>query len=290
MYEKELIPMEYVTLNNGIKMPMLGFGVYQTPPAETEDAVATALETGYRLIDTAASYGNEEGVGAAIAKSGIAREELFVTTKLWVQDHGYDNTLRAFDASMKKLGLDVLDLYLIHKPYGDYFGAWRAMERLYHEGRIRAIGVTSYWNERLADLFNCNEVKPAVNQIETNVWNQKWEESSFMKEQGIQHQAWAPFAEGNGDVFRNPVLVKIGEKHGKTTGQVILRWLLQRGIASIPKTVRKERMAENLDIFDFTLDAGDMEAIRALDTKKSTIYDEMDPKIALFIGSRKIHD
>lgn len=290
MYEKELIPMEYVTLNNGIKMPMLGFGVYQTPPAETEDAVATALETGYRLIDTAASYGNEEGVGAAIAKSGIAREELFVTTKLWVQDHGYDNTLRAFDASMKKLGLDVLDLYLIHKPYGDYFGAWRAMERLYHEGRIRAIGVTSYWNERLADLFNCNEVKPAVNQIETNVWNQKWEESSFMKEQGIQHQAWAPFAEGNGDVFRNPVLVKIGEKHGKTTGQVMLRWLLQRGVASIPKTVRKERMAENLDIFDFTLDAGDMEAIRALDTKKSTIYDEMDPKIALFIGSRKIHD
>lgn len=282
--------MEYVTLNNGIKMPMLGFGVYQTPPAETEDAVATALETGYRLIDTAASYGNEEGVGAAIAKSGIAREELFVTTKLWVQDHGYDNTLRAFDASMKKLGLDVLDLYLIHKPYGDYFGAWRAMERLYHEGRIRAIGVTSYWNERLADLFNCNEVKPAVNQIETNVWNQKWEESSFMKEQGIQHQAWAPFAEGNGDVFRNPVLVKIGEKHGKTTGQVMLRWLLQRGVASIPKTVRKERMAENLDIFDFTLDAGDMEAIRALDTKKSTIYDEMDPKIALFIGSRKIHD
>lgn len=163
--------MEYVTLNNGVKMPMLGYGVYQTKPAETEKAVSTALELGYRLIDTAASYGNEEGVGAAIKESGIPREDLFVTTKLWVQDHGYDNTLKAFDVSMKKLGLDYLDLYLIHKPYSDYYGAWRTMERLYKEGRIRAIGVTSFWNERLADLFNCNEVKPAVNQIETNVWN-----------------------------------------------------------------------------------------------------------------------
>lgn len=253
-------------------------------------AVSTALEVGYRLIDTAASYGNEEGVGEAIKKSGLPREELFVTTKLWVQDHGYDNTLKAFDTSMKKLGLDYLDLYLIHKPYGDYYGAWRAMERLYKEGRIRAIGVTSFWNERLADLFNCNEVKPAVNQIETNVWNQKWDEAAFMKQHNIQQEAWAPFAEGNNDVFKNPILQQIAQKHGKTTGQVMLRWLLQRGIVVIPKSVHKERMEENMNVFDFQLDETDMEVIRSLDTKKSTIYDEMDPQISLFIGSRKIHD
>lgn len=182
--------MEFVTLNNGIKMPKLGYGVYQTAPNDTERAVSDALEIGYRLIDTAAAYDNEQGVGAAIRQSGIPREDLFVTTKLWVQDHGYDNTLRAFDTSMKKLGLDYLDLYLIHKPYGDYYGAWRAMEKLYKEGRIRAIGVTSFWNERLADLANMNEVKPAVNQIETNVWDQKWSEDAFMKEIGIQHEAW----------------------------------------------------------------------------------------------------
>ena len=282
--------MEFVTLNNGIKMPKLGYGVYQTDPADTERAVSDALEVGYRLIDTAAIYGNEEGVGAAIANSGIAREDLFITTKLWVQDHGYDNTLRAFDASMKKLGLDYLDLYLIHKPYGDYYGAWRAMEKLYKEGRIRAIGVTSFWNERLADLANMNEVKPAVNQIETNVWNQKWSEEAFMKEIGIQHQAWAPFAEGNNDVFRTPLLQKIGEKYGKTVGQVMLRWLLQRDIAVIPKSVRKERMQENFDIFDFELTSKDMEALRTLDTGKSTIYDEMDPHVAMNIGKVTFHD
>lgn len=191
---------------------------------------------------------------------------------------------------MKKLGLDYLDLYLIHKPYGDYYGAWRAMERLYKEGRIRAIGVTSFWNERLADLFNCNEVKPAVNQIETNVWNQKWDEAAFMKQHNIQQEAWAPFAEGNNDVFKNPVLLQIAHKYNKTTGQVMLRWLLQRGIVVIPKSVHKERMEENMNVFDFQLDETDMEAIRSLDTKKSTIYDEMDPQISLFIGSRKIHD
>lgn len=191
---------------------------------------------------------------------------------------------------MKKLGLDYLDLYLIHKPYGDYYGAWRAMERLYKEGRIRAIGVTSFWNERLADLFNCNEVKPAVNQIETNVWNQKWDEAAFMKQHNIQQEAWAPFAEGNNDVFKNPILQQIAQKHGKTTGQVMLRWLLQRGIVVIPKSVHKERMEENMNVFDFQLDETDMEVIRSLDTKKSTIYDEMDPQISLFIGSRKIHD
>ena len=250
--------MEFVTLNNGIKMPKLGYGVYQTAPNDTERAVSDALEIGYRLIDTAAAYDNEQGVGAAIRQSGIPREDLFVTTKLWVQDHGYDNTLRAFDTSMKKLGLDYLDLYLIHKPYGDYYGAWRAMEKLYKEGRIRAIGVTSFWNERLADLANMNEVKPAVNQIETNVWDQKCSEDAFMKEIGIQHEAWAPFAEGNNDVFRTPLLQKIGEKYGKTVGQVMLRWLLQRDIAVIPKSVRKERMQENFDVFDFELTPADM--------------------------------
>ena len=282
--------MEFVTLNNGIKMPKLGYGVYQTAPNDTERAVSDALEIGYRLIDTAAAYDNEQGVGAAIRQSGIPREDLFVTTKLWVQDHGYDNTLRAFDTSMKKLGLDYLDLCLIHKPYGDYYGAWRAMEKLYKEGRIRAIGVTSFWNERLADLANMNEVKPAVNQIETNVWDQKWSEDAFMKEIGIQHEAWAPFAEGNNDVFRTPLLQKIGEKYGKTVGQVMLRWLLQRDIAVIPKSVRKERMQENFDVFDFELTPADMEAIRTLDTGKSTIYDEMDPHVAMTIGQVKIHD
>ena len=282
--------MEFVTLNNGIKMPKLGYGVYQTAPNDTERAVSDALEIGYRLIDTAAAYDNEQGVGAAIRQRGIPREDLFVTTKLWVQDHGYDNTLRAFDTSMKKLGLDYLDLYLIHKPYGDYYGAWRAMEKLYKEGRIRAIGVTSFWNERLADLANMNEVKPAVNQIETNVWDQKWSEDAFMKEIGIQHEAWVPFAEGNNDVFRTPLLQKIGEKYGKTVGQVMLRWLLQRDIAVIPKSVRKERMQENFDVFDFELTPADMEAIRTLDTGKSTIYDEMDPHVAMTIGQVKIHD
>lgn len=282
--------MDYVTLNNGVKMPKIGYGVYQVSPAEAERAVADALALGYRLIDTAASYMNEEGVGAAIRKSGIPRDQLFITTKLWVQDHGYENTLKAFDTSLKKLGLDYLDLYLIHKPYGDYYGAWRAMEKLYKEGRIRAIGVTSFWNERLADLLNMNEVKPAVNQIETNVWNQKWSEAAFMKETGVQHEAWAPFAEGNNHIFTNPILQEIAAKYGKTTGQVMLRWLLQRDIVVIPKSTHKERMAENLDVFDFNLSGEDMEVIRTLDTGKSTIYDEMDPHIAMAIGKMKIHD
>lgn len=283
--------MEYVTLNNGVKMPMIGFGVFQVPDLKiAEEAVSNALEVGYRSIDTASSYFNEEAVGAAIKNSGIDRKELFVTTKLWVQDYGYDNALRGFETSMKKLGLDYLDLYLLHKPYGDYYGAWRAVERLYKEGRIRAIGVTSFWNERLADLFTCNEVRPAVNQIETNVWNQQWSAGDFMQEQGIQHEVWAPFAEGNNGVFQNPLLAEIAKKHGRTVGQVMLRWLIQRNVVVIPKSVRKERMAENLSVFDFELDAEDMAKIRTLDTRKSTIYDEMDPKQAMFIGSHKIHE
>ena len=283
--------MEYTTLNNGVKMPMIGFGVFQVPDAkQAEQAVSDALEVGYRMIDTASSYFNEEAVGAAIRNSGIPRDEIFVTTKLWVQDYGYDNALKAFDVSMKKLGLDVLDLYLLHKPYGDYYGAWRALERLYKEGRIRAIGVTSFWNERLADLFNMNEIKPAVNQVETNVWLQQHAAGEFMAKHGIQHEAWGPFAEGNNDVFKTPLLQEIAEKYGKTTGQVMLRWLIQRNVVVIPKTVHKERMAENLNVFDFTLDTEDMERIKTLDTGRSTIYDEMDPNMALAIGQVKIHD
>ena len=283
--------MEYTTLNNGVKMPMIGFGVFQVPDAkQAEQAVSDALEVGYRMIDTASSYFNEEAVGAAIRNSGIPRDEIFVTTKLWVQDYGYDNALKAFDVSMKKLGLDTLDLYLLHKPYGDYYGAWRALERLYKEGRIRAIGVTSFWNERLADLFNMNEIKPAVNQVETNVWLQQHEACEFMAKHGIQHEAWGPFAEGNNDVFRTPLLQEIAAKYGKTTGQIMLRWLIQRNVVVIPKTVHKERMAENLNVFDFMLDTEDMERIKTLDTGKSTIYDEMDPNMALAIGQVKIHD
>ncbi len=283
--------MEYTTLNNGVRMPMIGFGVYQIPNKKaTEEAVSAALEVGYRMIDTAAAYMNEDEVGAAIRKSGVKREDVFVTTKLWVQDYGYEKALKAFDTSMKNLGLDYLDLYLIHKPYGDYYGAWRAMEKLYKEGRIRAIGVTSFWNERLADLFNMNEIKPAVNQIETNVWNQKRSEAAFMAEHGIQHEAWAPFAEGQNNVFENAIIKEIAVKHGKTTGQIMLRWLIQRNVVVIPKTIHKERMADNFNVFDFFLDEIDMERIKELDTGKSPIYDEMDPKMAFYIGQLKIHE
>ncbi len=283
--------MEFVTLNNGIKMPMLGFGVFQIPDhKEAVQAVNDALETGYRLIDTAAAYFNEGAVGEAISQSGIKRSELFITTKLWVQDHGYDNTLRAFDSSMKKLKLDVLDLYLIHKPYGDYYGSWRAMERLYKEGRIRAIGVTSFWNERLADLFTHNEIIPAVNQIETNVWLQQTEAHDFMEKHNIVHEAWSPFAEGNNNVFKNELLEQIARKHNKTTAQVMLRWLIQRNIPVIPKSSHKDRIISNFDIFDFKLDEEDLLNIKKLDTNKSTIYDEMNPDIAISIGSHKIHD
>jgi len=283
--------MEYITLNNSVKMPMLGFGVFQIPEhKDAVQAVNDALETGYRLIDTAAAYFNEEAVGEAVSQSGINRSELFITTKLWVQDHGYDNTLRAFDTSMKKLKLDVLDLYLIHKPYGDYYGSWRAMERLYKEGRIRAIGVTSFWNERLADLFSHNEIKPAVNQIETNVWLQQQEAHDFMVKHNIVHEAWSPFAEGNNNVFKNEILEQIARKHNKTTAQIMLRWLIQRNIPVIQKSSHKERIISNFNIFDFRLDEEDLLNIQKLDTKRSTIYDEMNPDIAIGIGSHKIHD
>nr|WP_325287632.1 aldo/keto reductase [uncultured Bacteroides sp.] len=282
--------MKQVRLNNGVMMPAIGFGVYQVPVNETEKAVNEALETGYRMIDTASSYFNEKEVGDAIRHSGIKREELFVTTKLWVQDYEYDDALRAFDLSMEKLGLDYLDLYLLHKPYGNYYAAWRACERLYKEGRIRAIGVTSFSNERLQDLFLHNEVKPAVNQIETNPFFQQQAAGRFLQCEGIQHEAWAPFAEGQNDIWNNPVLKAIADKHGRTVGQVVLRWLNQRNVVVIPKTVRKERMAENLAIFDFTLTDGEMQAIAGLDTGKSPIYDDMDLGTTKWIGTHKIHE
>lgn len=282
--------MKDVRLNNGVMMPAIGFGVFQIPENETERVVTDAIETGYRLIDTAAAYFNEEQVGNAIRQSGIKREEFFITTKLWVQDYEYDNALRAFDLSMKKLGLDYLDLYLMHKPYGNYYAAWRAMERLYKEGRVRAIGVTSFSSERLQDLFLHNEIKPAVNQLETNPFFQQQAANAFLQQEGIQHEAWAPFAEGKNDIFNHPVLKEIASRHGKSVGAVILRWLNQRNIVVIPKSVRVERMVENFNILDFTLAGEEMTAIAALETGKSPIYDDMDLQIVKGIGLHKIHD
>lgn len=282
--------MNNVKLNNGVMMPSVGFGVYQVPANETERVVSQAFEVGYRKIDTAATYLNEEQVGNAIRKSGLKREELFITTKLWVQDHEYDDTLKAFDTSMKKLGLDYLDLYLIHKPYGNYYSAWRAMERLYKEGRIRAIGVTSFSSERLQDLFLHNEIKPAVNQLETHPFFQQQAANSFLQNEGIVHEAWAPFAEGQNDIFIHPVLKNIAYSHGKTVGNVILRWLTQRNVVVIPKSVHKERMIENLNIFDFSLSDEEMLDIAKLDTGKSPIYNDMDLPTVKYIGTLKLHD
>lgn len=282
--------MKDVRLNNGVMMPAIGFGVFQIPEDKTERAVSDAIEVGYRLFDTAASYFNEKQVGNAIRQSGIKREDFFITTKLWVQDYEYDDALRAFDKSLKLLGLDYIDLYLLHKPYGNYYAAWRACERLYKEGLVRAIGVTSFSNERLQDLFLHNEVKPAVNQLETHPFFQQHAANTFLLKEAIQHEAWAPFAEGKNDIWNNSVLKAIAEKHGRTVGQIVLRWLNQRNVVVIPKTVHKERMAENLAIFDFTLTDGEMQAIARLDTGKSPIYDDMDLETVKGIGLHKIHD
>ena len=281
--------MKKTRLSNGVMMPAVGFGVYQIPVEDTERCVSDALEAGYRMIDTASSYFNERQVGDALRHSGLRRENVFVTTKLWVQDYEYDDALRAFDLSMKNLGLDYLDLYLLHKPYGNYYAAWRAVERLYKEGRIRAVGVTSFSSERLQDLFLHNEVKPMVNQIETNPLLQQREANAFLRQEGIQHEAWAPFAEGRRDIFNNPTVKAIAERHGKTAAQVMLRWLNQRGVVVIPKSVSKARMAENLDIFDFTLDDGEMRRMAVLDTGKSPIYDDMDLPTVRKIGTYKIY-
>lgn len=282
--------MKEVRLNNGVMMPAVGFGVFQIPQEETERAVSEALAAGYRMVDTASAYFNEAGVGAALRCSGLRREDVFVTTKLWVQDYEYDDALRAFDKSLSLLGLDYVDLYLLHKPYGNYYAAWRALERLYHEGRVRAIGVTSFSNERLQDLFLHNEVKPAVNQLETHPFFQQQAAHEFLRQEGIQHEAWAPFAEGQNDIFRHPVLTAIAAAHGVTVARVVLRWLNQRGVVVIPKTVRPERMAENLDLFSFTLTGDEMQAIARLDTGRSPIYDDQDLPTVRAIGTLKIHD
>lgn len=281
--------MQTVTLNNGVKMPIIGFGVYQIPDAEEcGNAVYEALMAGYRLIDTAAGYLNEEAVGRAVKRSGVPREELFITTKLWVQDAGYESAKLAFAKSLNKLQLDYLDLYLIHQPFGDYYGAWRAMEELYREGKIRAIGVSNFLPDRLMDLIVHNEIVPAVNQIETHPFYQQIESAAFMKEQGVQHQSWGPFAEGRGNMFGNEVLTSIAGKHSKSVAQVVLRWLVQRDIVAIPKSVHKERIVENFDIFDFELSAEDMERISALDTRKSLFLDYHDPEVAKKLGGLRV--
>jgi len=281
--------MQTVTLNNGVEMPILGFGVFQIPAEETEQAVTDALAAGYRLLDTAASYGNEEAVGRAIKSSGIPREELFVTTKLYVQDAPAEqNTKRAFETSLNKLGLDYLDLYLMHQPYGDVYGQWRAMQDLHRAGQAKAIGVANFYPDRLLDLIFNNEITPAVNQIETHPFFQRADYQALMREHGVQIQSWGGFAEGKNDLFTNALLSEIGEKHGKSVAQVVLRWLTQRGVVAIPKSVRAERMAENLDIFDFELTDDQMAVIATLDTGNSLFFDHHDPEMVTWLSKRRL--
>ena len=278
--------MEYVTLNNGVKMPKLGFGVFQIKnPAQCEQAVLDAISVGYRLIDTAASYGNEEAVGQAIKKCGVPREELFITTKLWISDTSYEGAKAAFQKSLDRLGLDYLDLYLIHQPLNDYYGAWRAMEELYKEGKVRAIGVCSFYPVRLADLIAFNGVAPAVNQVEANVFFQQKEPQEYMESKGVVMEGWAPFAEGKNNLFQNETLQKIGDKYGKSIAQIVLRWLLQRGIVCIPKSVKKERMEQNFNVFDFQLDQEDMVKIDGLDTGTSCFFNHRDPEVVENLAS-----
>jgi 2,5-diketo-D-gluconate reductase A len=278
-----------VTLNNGIEMPILGFGVFQIPDAaECEKAVLDAIETGYRLIDTAASYMNEEAVGNAIKNSGVAREELFITTKLWIQDAGYENTKASFQRSLDKLQLDYLDLYLIHQPYGDVFGSWRVMQELYQQGKIKAIGVANFAPDRLIDLTVNSGFAPQINQIETHPFHQQTEAQQFLQQNNVQIQSWGPFAEGKNNLFQNEVLAGIGAQYNKSIAQVVLRWLTERGIVAIPKSVRKERMAENFNIFDFKLSDSDMQAITALDIKESQFFDHRDPAMVSWLSERKL--
>jgi 2,5-diketo-D-gluconate reductase A len=281
--------MQMVTLNNGIQMPSLGFGVFQmTDAAECERAVIDAIETGYRLIDTAASYQNETQVGNALKQSGIAREELFVTAKLWLQDTNYQGAKAQFERSLNRLQLDYVDLYLIHQPYGDAHGAWRTMEELHQAGKIRAIGVSNFHPDRLVDLIAFNNITPAVNQVEVNPFNQQLHAVPWMKSRGIQPEAWAPFAEGRNGMFQNPLLAKIGEKYGKSVGQVVLRWLYQHGIVSLAKTVRKERMAENINVLDFELAPEEMIQIAAMDTATSAFFSHRDPAMVEWLANRKL--
>ena len=283
--------MEYVKLSNDVEMPILGFGVFQIPDEkECIASVETALEVGYRSLDTAAVYGNEVAVGKAVANSGIAREDLFITTKVWLSQAGETATLKAFDKSIAKLGVDYLDLYLIHQPYGDVYGAWRAMEKLYKEGRIRAIGVSNFYPDRLVDLSIHNEITPHVNQIETHPFFQRADYQALMAERGVQIESWAPFAEGKNDLFTNSVLADIAQSHNKSVAQVVLRWLIQRGVVVIPKSVTPSRIAENFDVFGFALNDQQMDLIAALDGGESLFFDHRTPEAATWLGERPFED
>ena len=281
--------MQTVKLNNGVEIPILGFGVFQiADPAECERSVVDAIQAGYNHIDTAASYQNEEAVGRGIKQSGVAREKLFITTKLWIQSNGYEGTLKAFERSLKRLQLDYLDLYLIHQPYGDVYGEWRAMEELVQQGKVRAIGVSNFQPDRIMDLMIHNKITPAVNQIEVNPFQQQVDNQKFLQDNNVQVEAWAPFAEGKNNIFQNEILLSSAAKYKKSAAQVILRWLVQRGIIVLAKSTRKERMLENISVLDFELSPEDMAAIATLDTKTSSFFDHRDPKMVKWLGERKL--
>jgi diketogulonate reductase-like aldo/keto reductase len=281
--------MQTVKLNNGVEIPILGFGVFQIADlAECERSVVDAIQTGYTHIDTAASYMNEEAVGRGIKQSGVAREELFITTKLWIQSNGYEGTLKAFERSLKRLQLDYIDLYLIHQPFGDVHGEWRAMEELYGQGKIRAVGVSNFQPDRIMDLMVHNKITPAVNQIEVNPFQQQIDNQKFLQDNSVQVEAWAPFAEGRNNIFQNELLLSIAARHNKSVAQVILRWVVQRGIIALAKSTRKERMLENISLFDFELSAEDMAVIATLDTKTSCFFDHRDPEKVKWLGTRKL--
>ncbi len=270
--------MEYVTLNNGVKMPMLGYGVYQTPPQETERCVLDAISVGYRSIDTAQAYGNEEGVGNALVKSGLPREEFFITTKVWITNAGYEKAKASIQESLKKLQTSYIDLLLIHQPFGDYYGTYRAMEEAYREGKVRAIGVSNFYPDRFLDIHHFAEIKPAVNQVETHVFQQQKIAKEYLKKNGVQIESWGPFAEGKKDFFNNPVLKEIGAGYGKSVAQTALRFLIQSGVVVIPKSTHKERMEENFNVFDFSLTADEMAKIEALDGGESLFFSHYDPQ------------
>ncbi|MGB8213785.1 MAG: aldo/keto reductase [Anaerolineales bacterium] len=281
--------MQTVKLNNGVEIPILGFGVFQiTDPTECERSVVEAIQAGYSHIDTAASYQNEEAVGKGIKQSGVARGKLFITTKLWIQSNGYEGTLKAFENSLKRLQLDYLDLYLIHQPFGDVYGEWRAMEELYQQGKARAIGVSNFQPDRIMDLIIHNKITPAVNQIEVNPFQQQIDTQKFLQDNSVQVEAWAPFAEGRNNIFQNELLLSIAAKHKKSVAQVILRWLVQRGNIVLAKSTRKERMMENNHVFDFELSAEDVAAITTLDTKTSSFFDHRNPEMVKWLGNRKL--
>ncbi len=281
--------MQSIKLNNGVEIPILGFGVFQiADPAECERSVVDAIQVGYRHIDTAASYMNEESVGRGIKQSGVAREKLFITTKLWIQSNGYESTLKAFDRSLNRLQLDTIDLYLIHQPFGDVYGEWRAMEELYQQGKVRAIGVSNFQPDRIMDLIVHNKIAPAVNQVEVNPFQQQVDSQKFLQNNSVMTEAWAPFAEGRNNIFQNELLLSIASKHNKSVAQVILRWLVQRDVIALAKSTRKERMIENISVFDFELSADDMVAITTLDTKTSSFFDHRDPEKVKWLGTRQL--